>query len=102
MTLNPNAPEFVPQSLEHTGQEEHWEAEQEGEPTQDELDELEAVDAWVDLMASLEEEENEHIIAIALQYAPAAAQVIEEEVLSAERKREHHHGHSRKGHKGAH
>ncbi|KFM23255.1 hypothetical protein F751_3446 [Auxenochlorella protothecoides] len=35
----------------------------------DELEELESVEAWVNMMAQIEEQEHEHLIALGLRYA---------------------------------
>lgn len=72
--LNPKAAEFVPGSYQSTDS--NWgammEAEELGEEhlTEQELEELEACEEWVALQASMEELEQDHLVAIALRYAP--------------------------------
>jgi len=86
--LNPDAPAFVPAHQLHVEQM-HY-AEQyitddydEQILSEDELLELEACEAWVELMADLDQMETDHMIAFALEHAPAAAAHIEEEVAGS-------------------
>jgi len=111
MVLNPNAAAFVPASTQAAHSEDasdQWACyadyynydydynELEEDLTDEQLEELEAVDAWLDMMVDLEESETEHLIAYALQHAPAAAQVVEEQVLAQQHAGE---GHGKKKHR---
>jgi DNA-directed RNA polymerase specialized sigma24 family protein len=69
--LNASAAEFVPGSFTESwvsnaddGSEDHI--------TPEELAELEAAEGWVDMLAELEDLEEDHLIAVALRYAPQA------------------------------
>lgn len=66
--LNPAAPAFVPSSWPS----QYWEDLDSSEDhiSQSELDELEAVEDWCAAMASIEEEEAQYLIDLALDLAP--------------------------------
>lgn len=68
-TLNPLAPEFVPGSSPMKGAAPEL-ADSEEFISQEELDELEAVEEWVATMAGIEEAENAFLIELALELAP--------------------------------
>lgn len=73
--LNPSAPEFVPSSYtsDNSGfSAACFEEGLEDHITAEELEELEAAEAWVQSMAMMEEAEQEHLIQVALRYAPQA------------------------------
>lgn len=67
ISLNPFAAPFVPS---HQGAYCAVE-DDEASITSTELEELEALEEWVQLMAELEESEREHLISVALSQAPA-------------------------------
>lgn len=66
--LNPTAAEFIPGSF--TESYISTDEPSEDHITPEELAELEAAEGWVEAMADLELEEDEHLIAVALRYAP--------------------------------
>jgi hypothetical protein len=71
--LNPSAPEFVPGSLTESWVSLPTEDEAlEDHITPEELAELEAAEGWVSMLAELEDLEDEHLIAVALKFAPQA------------------------------
>jgi len=69
--LNPAAAEFVPGSFAESYVS-NWGTEDcsEDHITPQELAEIEAAEEWVQLQSELEEQEESHLIAVALRYAP--------------------------------
>lgn len=90
MPLNHLATEFVPVSFRHQEPIYSYNSEVSDEDlTEEELEELEMCDQWVQLMADLDQLEQDHLIATALELAPAAAWYVEEEVLGSHKPRRH-------------
>jgi DNA-directed RNA polymerase specialized sigma24 family protein len=70
--LNASAAEFVPGSFTESWVSNGEDGVCEDHITPEELAELEAAEGWVDMLAELEDLEDEHLIAVALRYAPQA------------------------------
>mmetsp|Transcript_16167 Transcript_16167/g.40260 ORF Transcript_16167/g.40260 Transcript_16167/m.40260 type:complete len:103 (-) Transcript_16167:874-1182(-) len=97
--LNHLATEFVPLALQPQEPIYSYNAEVSDEDlTEEELEELEMCDQWVQLMADLDQLEQDHLIATALELAPAAAWYVEEEMAGISHKPRRHAG--KKGGKG--
>ncbi|PNW75299.1 hypothetical protein CHLRE_12g521300v5 [Chlamydomonas reinhardtii] len=104
-TLRAEAPEFYPSYMYAAT--EYYEAGSEEGITEEDLEELEALEAWVEQMAALDEMEREHLIATALSEAEPSqileaemrAMTHEEQEAAAASKRKgdarhrHHHKH---------
>ncbi|KAG2453591.1 hypothetical protein HYH02_001809 [Chlamydomonas schloesseri] len=103
-TLNVNAPEFYPAHMYAAT--EYYEAGSEEGITEEDLEELEALESWVEQMAQLDEMEREHLIATALSEAEPSqileaemrAMTHEEQEASAAGKRKHHAHHRQHKH----
>lgn len=89
MPLNHLAIEFVP-TMKPLESLYSYNAEMSDEDlTEADLEELEMCDQWVQLMADLDQLEQDHLIATAIELAPAAAWYVEEEVFGSHKSRRH-------------